>query len=202
MLRTSKPVRLALVVEYVEFYEFLEVMGWEDVIEELENLVYFREVIIGKRMVEESLEGIGNSLSQLNLSYQSLYVKAGTRHRVYFASEHPQTVMTLDLILEEHDINLAITHLDRIPQHAPDPTNPNTLIFKTIAELNGEMPQLGHPYKVYWKEERSTSKKLQLKLQYPGLYCLEFDNSYSWVIPKHPKFRMEMYQPYPPPGEK
>jgi hypothetical protein len=35
MLRTSKAVRFALVIEYVELYEYLEAMGFEEVIEEL-----------------------------------------------------------------------------------------------------------------------------------------------------------------------
>ena len=33
MLSTSKPVRFALIIEYVEFYEYLEMMGFEEVIE-------------------------------------------------------------------------------------------------------------------------------------------------------------------------
>lgn len=42
MVKTSKAVRFALVIEYVEFYEYLESMGFEEVIEELENIIYFR----------------------------------------------------------------------------------------------------------------------------------------------------------------
>lgn len=33
MIKTSKAVRFALVVEYVELYEYFEMMGFEDVIE-------------------------------------------------------------------------------------------------------------------------------------------------------------------------
>jgi hypothetical protein len=35
MISTNKPVRFALIIEYVEFYEYLEMMGFEAVIEEL-----------------------------------------------------------------------------------------------------------------------------------------------------------------------
>jgi hypothetical protein len=99
MVRTNKAVRFALVVEYVEFYEFLEMMGCEDIIEELENLIYFRELIIGKKIVEENLEAIGNSLNELNLSYHELYVKAGTTKRIYFSNDSPDTVLKFDLLL-------------------------------------------------------------------------------------------------------
>jgi hypothetical protein len=42
MVSTNKAVRFALIIEYVEFYEYLEMMGFETVIEELENIIYFR----------------------------------------------------------------------------------------------------------------------------------------------------------------
>jgi hypothetical protein len=32
MLKTCKPVRFALILEYVEFYEYLELVGFENVI--------------------------------------------------------------------------------------------------------------------------------------------------------------------------
>ena len=59
--------------------------------------------------------------------------------------------MTLDLVLDEHDINLTITHLDRIPMHQPDPTNPNTLIFRTMAELKEAEGLVGQGDKAYWR---------------------------------------------------
>lgn len=45
-------------------------MGFEDVIEELENIIYFRELIIGKKIVEETIMEIGNNINDLNLCYR------------------------------------------------------------------------------------------------------------------------------------
>ena len=38
-------------------------MGYEEVIEELENMIYFRELIIGKKIVEESIMEMGNNIN-------------------------------------------------------------------------------------------------------------------------------------------
>lgn len=49
-------------------------------------MIYFRELIIGKKMVEENIVDIGNSMNDLNLSYHELYVKAGTSKKIYFSN--------------------------------------------------------------------------------------------------------------------
>ena len=79
--------------------------------------------------------------------------------------------------------------------HKVDPENPSKLVFMTVAELNAWDGVVSGGEKVYWREERVGGTKLEIRVKYEGLYCLEFDNSYSWVIPKHVKYRLEMYQP-------
>ena len=49
-------------------------------------MIYFRELIIGKKIVEESIMEIGNNINEVNLSYHELYIKAGTNRRIYFSS--------------------------------------------------------------------------------------------------------------------
>jgi hypothetical protein len=36
---------------------------------------------------------------------------------------------------------------------------------------------------------------LEIKLKYYGLYALEFDNTYSWMMSKNIKYRLDVYQP-------
>lgn len=54
MLRTCKAVRLAMVIDYVTFYEFVEQTKQDEIIDELENMVYFRELIIGRAQINEA----------------------------------------------------------------------------------------------------------------------------------------------------
>ena len=70
----------------MEFYEYLEQMGFEEFTEELESMVYFRELLIGKKIVEESIMEIGNNINFVNLSYHELYVKAGTNKKIFFSN--------------------------------------------------------------------------------------------------------------------
>lgn len=54
MLRTKKAVRYALVEEYIETYKFFQAVHLDQVIEQLEDMVYFRELIVGHAKVETS----------------------------------------------------------------------------------------------------------------------------------------------------
>lgn len=74
-------------------------MGFEDVIEELENIIYFRELIIGKKIVEETIMEIGNNINDLNLCYRELYIKAGLSKKVYFSNEQEDCVLKLDVLV-------------------------------------------------------------------------------------------------------
>ena len=43
-----------MTVDYIRFYEYLERTNREGILEELEEIVYFRELIIGRNQVEEA----------------------------------------------------------------------------------------------------------------------------------------------------
>jgi hypothetical protein len=135
-------------------------------------------------------------MNDLNLSYHELYIKAGTFKKIYFSNTCHENILKLDVLLEENDINIKINHFNSIVIEKAKGKNINKLIFDTVEQLNQYDASKLSGEKCYWKEDRSTSKKLELKLQYEGLYCIEFDNSYSWVIPKNVKYRLEIYQPF------
>lgn len=89
---------------------------------------------------------------------------------------------------------MKITYFDSIAID-PRPASLNKMVFETIGKINDYDGSKVQAENVYWREDKATSKKLEIKLQHQGLYCLEFDNSYSWVIPKHIKYRLELYEP-------
>ena len=150
MLKTSKAVRFALVVEYVQFYEYLEMMGFQAVIQELEGMVYFRELIIGKKIVEESIMQIGNNINEVNLSYHQLYIKAGTSRRVYFSNEYEQCILKLDVFVEQNDINMKICYYDNISiqKHS----NLKRFIFQTVQKINEYDGTKLKGDKLYWQQ--------------------------------------------------
>jgi hypothetical protein len=113
---------------------------------------------------------------------------------VYFSNETEDCVLKLDLLIEENDINIKIFFFDNILIEGK-PSNLSKFVFETIGKINQYDGSKVKGNKEYWGEERATSKKLELRLQNQGLYCLEFDNSYSWVIPKHLRYRLELYKP-------
>ena len=38
--------------------------------------------------------------------------------------------------------------------------------------------------KICWSEERTSDKRLEMLLKSDGIYAVEFDNSFSWILPK------------------
>jgi glucan biosynthesis protein len=52
------------------------------------------------------------------------------------------------------------------------PSQLNKFIFETVASINDYDGSKLKPEQTYWKEEKSTSKKLELKLMHRGLYWL------------------------------
>ncbi len=63
-------------------------------------------------------------------------------------------------------------HFQGININEPTSKNINKFIFDTVDQLNKYSASEVIGEKVYWKQERSTSKKLELRLQYPGLYYI------------------------------
>lgn len=52
MMKTDKAVRFALINEYVAFYGWVEKAGLEQVLEAVDDMVYFRELIIGRNQID------------------------------------------------------------------------------------------------------------------------------------------------------
>lgn len=151
MLKTSKAVRFALVIEYVQFYEYLERMGFDEVIEQLEDMIYFRELIIGKRIVEESIMSIGNTMNDLNLSHHELYVKAGTSRKIFFSNQWADSILKLDILLQENDINIEISYFNSLQLDRKETNNLSKFIFEAVSKLNNYDASLLKGEKSYWK---------------------------------------------------
>ena len=47
--------------------------------------------------------------------------------------------------------------------------------------------------KVYWREDRTEDRRVDILLQKPGLYIIEFDNTYSWVKGKKVLYKIEQF---------
>ena len=75
------------------------------------------------------------------------------------------------MLLEENDINIRILHYCAIKVETKG-KNINKFVYETVHQLNQYDASRLEGEKGYWKEERSTSKKLELKLQFEGLYCV------------------------------
>ena len=52
MMKTDKAVRFALINEYVAFYGWVEKAGLDQVLEAVDDMVYFRELIIGRNQID------------------------------------------------------------------------------------------------------------------------------------------------------
>lgn len=83
MLRTSKVVRYAMVVDYVRLYEFLEKSKQYEILEELENMVYFRELIIGHSQISQA----GLIINELGKPVNMILVPARTKQRILISHE-------------------------------------------------------------------------------------------------------------------
>lgn len=83
MLRTSKVVRYAMVVDYVRLYEFLEKSKQYEILEELENMVYFRELIIGQSQISQA----GLIINELGKPVNMIQVPARTKQRILISHE-------------------------------------------------------------------------------------------------------------------
>lgn len=79
-------------------------------------MVYFRELIIGKKVIEENIVQLGNNMNELNLSFQEEFIKAGLSKKIYFSNESTKDcVLKLDILVRQNDVNLKIIHLNSIP---------------------------------------------------------------------------------------
>ena len=83
MLKTSKMVRYAMIIDYIRFHEFLERTGRDKVLEELEDIVYFRELIIGRNQIEEA----GLLVHTLGPTFEEITISAGSRQRLMYSHE-------------------------------------------------------------------------------------------------------------------
>lgn len=68
--------------------------------------------------------------------------------------------MKLDIIIEENDINIKVCHYDSITFERKGQTNINKFLFESVGKLNEYDGSNTKGEKIYWKEEKSTSKKL------------------------------------------
>ena len=66
---------------------------------------------------------------------------------------------------------MKICYLDNITLESKS-NNLKKFIFETVEKINCYDGTKIQPEKTYWQEEKSTSKKLEIKLQYQGLYWL------------------------------
>ena len=76
--------------------------------------------------------------------------------KVFFSNEVENSVLKLDVFVEENDIDVKLCYFDTMKI---ENKGVKQVVFGTVASLNayeaGKVKE-----KVYWKEERSTSKKL------------------------------------------
>lgn len=81
-------MRYALVEEYIETYRFLQELRCDRVIEGLEDMVYFRELVVGFSKVQGAERGAGGRVMEDNVAenyFREVHVKAGSKERVFFA---------------------------------------------------------------------------------------------------------------------
>lgn len=72
-----------MVVDYVRYYEYLERSNRYGILEELENLIYFRELIIGQSQVSPSTLGS----NQFSKSLSTLSIAARSKCRIMVSHE-------------------------------------------------------------------------------------------------------------------
>lgn len=73
-----------MVEEYVAVYQFFGLVGLWELVQELEEMVYFRQLIVGHSKVQ--VTGEKNMDENVPLAYfNRLFVKAGSKERAYFS---------------------------------------------------------------------------------------------------------------------
>lgn len=111
MMHTSKAVRFAMIIDYVRFYDYLERIKNDEVLEALQDIIYFRELIIGRTQIDEA----GLIVHTLGIPLQRLTVPARSRQRIYFSqeSEYGQhSILQIEVLIQVGDISLILWKIE------------------------------------------------------------------------------------------